>query len=257
DYQVAPNTETVLYQQVGSVRTTKPLLTVQTNGNTRHATLLASGTWQWRLTEAANNQRPVVYDKLITNLVQLLSAPRNKKRLNVYPAQTDYTSNDEISFEAEAYNEALEPIYGQNITLKVTNEVGQSKSFTFANGESQAGVNIGTLPGGRYTYTATARINGSLQQDKGEFIVEELQLEALHAVADHNLLYQLASNTGNSLYYPGTLKQLEEAILKANYKPVIDSTEDVRDMVDLKWLFFVLLALITTEWFVRKYNGSY
>lgn len=257
EYQVAPNTETVLYQQVGRVRTNKPLLTVQTAGNTRNATLLASGTWQWRIAEAANNQNPVVYDKLITNLVQLLSAPRNKKRLNVYPAQNDYTSNDEISFEAEAYNEALEPIYGQNITLKVTDEDGQTRSFTFANGENQSGVNIGTLPGGRYTYTATARINGSLQQDKGEFIVEELQLEALHAVADHNLLYQLASNTGSDLYFPTTLQQLEQDILKANHKPVIDSSEDVRDIVDLKWLFFVLLLLITVEWFVRKYNGSY
>ncbi|MEJ8755988.1 vWA domain-containing protein [Pontibacter sp. H259] len=257
EYQVAPNTETVLYQQVGRVRTNKPLLTVQTAGNTRNATLLASGTWQWRISEAANNQNPVVYDKLITNLVQLLSAPRNKKRLNVYPAQNDYTSNDEISFEAEAYNEALEPVYGQNITLKVTDEPGQTKSFTFANGENQAGVNIGSLPGGRYTYTATARINGSLQQDKGEFIVEELQLEALHAVADHNLLYQLASNTTSKLYFPNTLTQLEQDILKANHKPVIDSTEDVRDLVDLKWLFFVLLALITAEWFVRKYIGSY
>ncbi|NEM97097.1 vWA domain-containing protein [Pontibacter burrus] len=257
DYQVAPNTETVLYQQVGRVRTNKPLLTVQTAGNIRNATLLASGTWQWRIAEAANNQNPVVYDKLITNLVQLLSAPRNKKRLNVYPVQNDYTSNDEITFEAEAYNEALEPIYGQNITLKLSDEDGQTKSFTFANGENQSGVNIGTLPGGRYTYSATARINGSLQQDKGEFIVEELQLEALHAVADHNLLYQLASNTGSNLYFPNTLEQLEQDILKANYKPIIDSSEDIRDIVDLKWLFFVLLFLITAEWFVRKYNGSY
>ncbi|WP_162427283.1 VWA domain-containing protein [Pontibacter pudoricolor] len=257
DYQLAPNTETVLYQQVGRVKTTKPLLTVQTTGNTRNATLLASGTWQWRIAEAANNQNPVVYDKLITNLVQLLSAPRNKKRLNVYPAQNDYTSNDEINFEAEAYNEALEPIYGQNITLKITDEAGQTKSFTFANGENPAGVNIGTLPGGRYTYSATARINGSLQQDKGEFMVEELQLEALHAVADHNLLYQLASNTGSNLYFPGTLDQMEQDILKANHKPVIDSTEDIRDIVDMKWLFFVVLVLITVEWFVRKYNGSY
>ncbi|NDK56667.1 VWA domain-containing protein [Pontibacter fetidus] len=257
DYKLAPNTETVLYQQVGRVRTTKPLLTVQTTGSTRNATLLASGTWQWRIAEAANNQQPVVYDQLITNLVQLLSAPRNKKRLNVYPAQNDYTSNDEITFEAEAYNEALEPVYGQNINLKITDENGATKTFNFANGENQTGVTIGNLPGGRYTYTATARINNSLQQDKGDFMVEELQLEALHAVADHNLLYQLASNTGANLYFPNQLKQLQQDILKANYKPVIDSKEDIRDMVDLKWLFLVLLALVSVEWFVRKYNGSY
>ena len=257
DYQLTPNTETVLYQQVGRVRTNKPLLTVQTVGDKRNAALLASGTWQWRLTETANHENAAVYDKLITNLVQLLTAPRNKKRLNVYPVQNEYSNSDEIRFEAEAYNEALEPIYGQNITLKVTGEKGESKSFNFANGENQSGLNIGSLPGGRYTYTASARINRSLQQDKGEFLVEELQLEALHAVADHNLLYQLGSNTGSRLYYPAQLQQLEKDILDSENKDLIYSSESFNDLVDMKWLFFVLLALVCAEWFVRKYNGSY
>ena len=257
DYQLTPNTETVLYQQVGRVRTNKPLLIVQTIGDKRNAALLASGTWQWRLTEAANHENASVYDKLITNLVQLLTAPRNKKRLNVYPVQNEYTSSEEIRFEAEAYNEALEPIFGQDITLKVTDDEGTAKTFTFANGENQSGVNIGSLPGGRYTYTASARINGSLQQDKGEFVVEELQLEALHAVADHNLLHQLGSSTGSKLYYPAQLQQLEEDILKSDHKDVIYSSESLNDLVDVKWLFFVILALVCAEWFVRKYNGSY
>ncbi|WP_018478918.1 vWA domain-containing protein [Pontibacter roseus] len=257
DYQLTPNTETVLYQQVGRVRTTKPLLTVQTVGDKRNAALLASGTWQWRITETANHENAAVYDKLITNLMQLLTAPRNKKRLNVYPVQNEYTSSDEIRFEAEAYNEALEPIFGQNITLKVTDAEGKSKSYNFANGENQSGANIGSLPGGRYTYTASARINGSLQQDKGEFVVEELQLEALHAVADHNLLHQLGSSTGSRLYYPAQLQQLEEDILKADHKDLIYSSESLNDLVDMKWLFFVLLGLVCAEWFVRKYNGSY
>ncbi len=257
DYQLAANTETVLYQQVGRVRTNKPLLTVQTVGDRRNAALLASGTWQWRLTETANHENAAVYDKLITNLVQLLTAPRNKKRLNVYPQQNEYSSSDEIRFAAEAYNEALEPIYGQNISLKIRDAEGAEKSFEFANGENQSGVNIGALPGGRYTYAASARINGSLQQDKGEFVVEELQLEALHAVADHNLLHQLASNTGSRLYYPAQLQQLEEDILAAEYRDLIYSSESLHDLVDLKWLFFVLLGLVVAEWFVRKYNGSY
>ncbi|OKL38879.1 hypothetical protein [Pontibacter flavimaris] len=257
DVRLSPNTEVILYQQVGRVRTNKPLLTVQTSDNKRNAVLLASGTWQWRLQEAANHEQPQVYNQLITNLVQLLNAPRNKKRLNVYPTQTEYTSSDEIRFNAEAYNEALEPIYGQNITLKITGEDEQTRNFTFANGENQSGVNIGTLPGGRYTYTATASINRQQQKDEGEFVVEELQLEALNAVADHNLLFQLASNSGSRLYYPQQLQQLEQDILQADHKNVIYSKEELSDLVDMKWLFFLLLGLVIVEWFVRKYNGSY
>ncbi|WP_233555675.1 vWA domain-containing protein [Pontibacter oryzae] len=257
EIRLAANTETILYQQVGRVRTTKPLLTLQTSGDKRNAVLLASGTWQWRLHEAANHEQPQVYNQLITNLVQLLSAPRNKKRLNVYPSQTEYTTSDEIRFNAEAYNEALEPIYGQNITLTITDEDEQPRNFTFANGENQTGVNIGTLPGGRYTYTATATITGKQQKDQGEFVVEELQLEALNAVADHNLLFQLANNSGASLYFPGEMRQLEQDILQADHKSIIYSQEEQNEVIDLKWLFFLLLGLISIEWFVRKYNGSY
>nr|WP_304608527.1 VWA domain-containing protein [Pontibacter anaerobius] len=257
EVRLSPNTEVILYQQVGRVRTNKPLLAVQTSGDKRNAVLLASGTWQWRLMEAANHEQPQIYNQLITNLVQLLGAPRNKKRLNVYPTQTEYTSSDEVHFNAEAYNEALEPIYGQNITLNITGEDEQTRTFTFANGENQGGVNIGTLPGGRYTYTATASINRLQQKDEGEFVVEELQLEALNAVADHNLLYQLASNSGSRLYYPQQLQQLEQDILQADYKNVIYSKDELKDLVDMKWLFFLLLGLVIVEWFVRKYNGSY
>lgn len=251
------NTEVVLYQQVGRVRTDKPLLAVHTAGEARNAVLLASGTWQWRIQEAAQHERPEVYDQLITNLIQLLSAPRNKKRLNVYPLQTEYTSSDEIRFAAEVYNEALEPIFGQNITLTLSGEEEQERTFTFSNSESQTGVNIGSLPGGRYTYQASATVNGKRLQDTGEFIVEELQLEALNAVADHTLLYQLANNTGSRLYFPQQLQELEQDILKADHKPLIYSQEELNELVDLKWLFFLLLGLITAEWFLRKYNGSY
>lgn len=257
EYRTAGNSEIILYQQVGRVQTKKPLLTVHTSGDKRNAVLLASGTWQWRLSEAAEHKTPEVYDQLITNLIQLLNAPRNKKRLNVYPVQDEYTSTEEIRFNAEVYNEALEPVYGQNIALAITDVAGTTRNFNFANGENQAGVNIGTLPGGRYTYAASARLDGTVQQDKGEFIVEELQLEALNAVADHNLLYQLGANSGSSLYFPGTLAQLQTDILKADHKPVIYSEEELTDVIDLKWLFFVLLAFVSIEWFIRKYNGSY
>ncbi|TXK44449.1 VWA domain-containing protein [Pontibacter qinzhouensis] len=257
EFELSKNAETVLYQQVGRVRTNRPLLVVQNANDRRNATLLASGTWQWRLSEASAHEKPEVYDKLITNLVQLLTAPRNKKRLNVYPARDEYSSADEIYFEAEAYNQALEPIYGQTISLKITAEDGTTKNFSFANGENQAGVNIGSLSGGRYSYSASATIGGQLQQDKGEFVVEELQLEALNAVADHNLLFQLGNNTGSRLYYPAQLQQLEEDILKADHQNLIYSSESLNDIVGMKWLFFVILALICVEWFVRKYNGSY
>lgn len=259
DFALAPNTETILYQQVGQVKTGKPLLTAQISNGKRNAALLADGIWQWRLTEAAAtpNVKPAVFDHLIVSSIQLLTAQQNQKHLNVYPVQEEFYVSDDIRFEAEVYNAIFEKIYGQEITLRVTDEKNKSRSFSFVNGEGFEGLNIGSLPGGVYRYTASTNIDGKTEQDRGEFVVQELQLEALNALADHDLLHQLGQKTGSRLYYPNQTEQLQQDILKADYKNIIYSNESLEDLINVKWLFFAILFLISAEWFLRKYHGSY
>ena len=257
DFSLSPGTEVILLQQVGRVKTTKPLLAAQVKNQKHTATLLAEGIWQWRLTEGAANQNPAIFDKLMVSTIQLLTAQQNKKRLNVYPVQDEYFVTDNIRFEAEVYNAIYERIYGQEIDLRITDEKNKSRSFSFNNGEGFSGLNIGNLPGGVYSYVASTTIEGKTEQDRGQFVVQELQLEALNALADHNLLYQLAQKTGSRLYYPNQLAQLQADILKADYKNIIYPNEKLEDLVNVKWLFFVLLLLVTVEWTLRKYHGSY
>lgn len=257
EFALAPNTEVVLYQQVGRVRTEKPLLATQISHDRRSAALMADGIWQWRLTEAAATERPDTFDKLMVSVVQLLTAQQNKKRLNVFPVQDEFYVSDDIRFEADVYNDIYEKIYNQNITLRLTDEQKKSRSYSFVNGEGFSGLNIGNLPGGVYTYTASAVINGKTEQDKGEFVVQELQLEALNALADHDLLHQLGQKTGTRLYYPNQMDQLQQDLLKADFKNIIYSNETLEDLINVEWLFFLLLGLISAEWFLRKYHGNY
>jgi hypothetical protein len=49
---------------------------------------------------------------------------------------------------------------------------------------------------------------------------------------------------------------LAQALEKANFKPVISSEEDLKELINLKWLFFALLALLGAEWAIRKYQGG-
>ncbi|KAA5548599.1 vWA domain-containing protein [Adhaeribacter rhizoryzae] len=257
DFNISPGTEVILLQQVGRVKTTKPLLAASVKNQKHTATLLAEGIWQWRITEGAATENPAIFDKLMVSTVQLLTAQQNKKRLNVYPVQDEYYVTDDIRFEAEVYNAIYERIYGQEINLRITDEKNKSRTFSFNNGEGFSGLNIGNLPGGVYSYVASTTIEGKTEQDRGQFVVQELQLEALNALADHNLLFQLAQKTNSRLYYPNQLEQLQADILKADYKNIIYPNEKLEDLVNLKWLFFVLLLLVSVEWTLRKYHGSY
>ncbi|MCB2408261.1 VWA domain-containing protein [Hymenobacter lucidus] len=257
DLRVNGGAEVALYQQVGRLKTRKPLLVLGGVPAQRQATLLTDGSWQWRLQEAADhNDRPEAYDRLIIRTLQLLTANANKKRLDVYPTQDAFSTADDVTFGAETYNTIFERIYGQQIKLALTDEQNRTRTFSFTNSEDGAPLHLGALPGGLYRYSASATLGGQPQQDRGELLVQEQQLETLEARADHNLLYQLARRSGSRLYYPGQFAQLTQDIQKANAKPVLYTQEDLKDLINLKWLFFLLLALITAEWATRKYSGG-
>ncbi|MCC2548096.1 VWA domain-containing protein [Hymenobacter sp. BT175] len=257
DFRVSGNAEVALFQQVGRVKTTKPLLVFGGSAEQRQATLTTEGSWLWRLQEAAENQdRPDAYDRLVGRTLQLLTQNANKKRLDVYPTQDAFTSADDVTFAAETYNAIFERTYGQTIALTLTDEQNKARQFSFTNSEDNSALHLGALPGGLYRYEARATLNGQPQTDRGEVLVQEQQLEALEARADHNLLAQLSGRSGSRLYYPSQFDQLTRDIRSAGYKPVISTQEDLKDLINLKWLFFLLLALVTAEWATRKYSGS-
>ncbi|GAB2953528.1 hypothetical protein GCM10027048_18390 [Hymenobacter coalescens] len=256
--QAGGGAEVILRQQVGSARTTRPLLLVAGPAGQRQATLLTDGSWQWRLHEAATHpdERAPAYDGLVTRLLQLLTQDARRKRLDVYPTQDAFNTTDDVTLGVETYNAVFERVYGQQISLTLTDEQNRPRSFPFTNRENGGPLHLGPLPGGLYRYTARATVAGQPQEDRGELLVQEQQLEAAAARADHNTLYQLAQRSGGRLYYPQQLQQLEQQLLQAKFKPVIYSQEELKDLIDEPWLFFLLLALATAEWAIRRYSGS-
>ena len=246
-----------LWQQVGRVATQRPLLVFGGPAEARRATLLTDGGWQWRLSEAvAHDGRPEAYDRLIVRTVQFLTQNSRKKRLDAYPTQDAFGTQDDVTLATETYDAVFERIYDQKIDLTLTSDSQRVRRFAFSNSPDGAPLHLGALPAGRYRYQARATLGGQAQQDAGELLVQNQSLEALESKANPNLLAQLARRSGQRLYYPAQFGKLTQDILKASYKPIISNDEDLKDLINLKWIFFVVLAFLTTEWAVRKYSGS-
>ncbi len=259
DFRLGGGAEAALWQQVGRLPTQKPLLVFggAAGPAPRAATLLAENTWQWRLAEAiAHDNHPESYDRLVGRTLQLLTQNANKKRLDVYPTQDAFGTQDDVTLGAETYNAVFERIYDQKITLTLTDSARKARTVTFANAADGSPLHLGPLPAGLYRYQARATLGGQAQQAGGELLVQNQPLEAQESKADHRLLAQLSRRSGGRLYYPAQLDKLAQDIEKANFKPVLHSEEDLKDLVNLKWLFFALLALLAAEWATRKYQGG-
>ena len=71
------------------------------------------------------------------------------------------------------------------------------------------------------------------------------------------MLRSLSQLTGGKCVKDDQIGRLKEYLLKNKTPDRLDSTEDLSELIQNKWIFFLLLLLATLEWGTRKYQGSY
>ena len=105
-------------------------------------------------------------------------------------------------------------------------------------------------------YSFLAKVNGSEMSKRGGFDVKAIQLEQLHTVANHKLLFQLSNNSGGKLFYLNQLDEVATTINQSNYNYTsISVAEKLKGIINIPWILLLLLVIISFEWFIRKYNG--
>lgn len=255
DYTFKQDALTVLFQRVGRVSTTKPLLSI--SGNRETMVLAGEGIWQWRLHNQLTQQNTNTFDEFIQKCVQYISNDNDKRKFRVYPTVNDLQSGEHLYFEAELYNDIMERIYGTEISLQIKNEAGKAFNYTFATSIGNNRFEVKGLSEGVYKYAASATINGKPEKSAGEFIIRKTSLEALTIKADFNLLKTISNKSNASFYTMDNVDGLIAAIKEKNFKTIIRSKESLNEIINLPWILFLLLALISGEWVIRKLNGGY
>ncbi len=101
-------------------------------------------------------------------------------------------------------------------------------------------------------------LGGKNESVSGQFTVRPLQAEFTETVADHQLLATLASLHQGKMFYPADMNALADEILKnERIKPVSYEHQQLQDLINMKWIFVLLLLLLSAEWFLRKREGGY
>ncbi|MBX2943214.1 MAG: hypothetical protein KF860_12790 [Cyclobacteriaceae bacterium] len=252
-----PNANVLLYQRIGRITTDRPLLFTATSNDQKMAVLIGDGVWRWRLDEFAETQKTGGFDDVFSKLIQYLSTREDKRKFRSFPLQNEFTASEPVIFESQVYNELFEQVYGQKIEIELSDEKGNRSQYSYITSPGNSRYRIGGLTEGVYAYTSSTNLNGVKQSVKGEFLVVEQNIESQNLTADFDLLRRWASNTGGSFYAVDNLQKLEEDFSRVKAQNLIHSEESFNPLINLKLVFFFLLALITVEWFTRKFMGGY
>ena len=119
-------------------------------------------------------------------------------------------------------------------------------------------MNAGNLKAGDYGYVAKTEFDGNYYEDSGEFFVREVNLELMQTRANHSMLNMLALKNGGEMFYYSEIDDLAETI-KSNDEIVTKIYKEYRllNIINVVYLFFIILLFASVEWFLRKFWGGY
>ncbi|TVR38689.1 MAG: VWA domain-containing protein [Cryomorphaceae bacterium] len=257
DYQLTTQAQVLMYQRVGAVKTEYPLFAFTEVNDQKAAVLVGEGLWRWRTMSYADFRSHDVFNSLVQKTAQYLSARESKAFLRISGART-FRENEPVVFRAESYNKSYELVTDPEVIMEITDEEGRTYEFSFSRAGNAYRLQAGLLPAGNYRYIATSITTAERHTAEGAFSVVPVNVEAMQTRANHQLLYQLSQTTSGAMLYPDNLQQLPEMLAESGeIASVIYDRKELADLINLRWIFFCLLALLAIEWFIRKRGGAY
>jgi len=257
NYAVAPEVQALLTQRVGKITTDVPLLGFGGTPEHRIAVLCGEGIWRWKLGLFQMEENHDVFNHFITQTAQFIGVKENKEKFRIQHKK-NFAENELVYFNAELYDESFMPVLNQQVNMELKFPDNSVQSFQFSPSNTGYQLNAGMLTPGAYSYTAKA-FNGTTEFAKsGGFTVSNISVETARTIADFQLLEQVSSSTNGKRFNATAIDDLVNEIRnRKEITSVSFEEKKVRELIDWAPLLVALLSLLSIEWFLRKWNGSY
>jgi hypothetical protein len=246
----------ILNQRIGEVAKKEPLLFVGEKSYSKYAVLYGEGIWRWKMHDYLKNKGTERFEEFVQKITQYLVVKNNASSLRIKMPRR-FTSNEDITIQAEFYNEAMQLITKPKVSFLLTAKTAKS-TFEFAAQGNFYNLPLGKLKPGEYTWLASTTYGGKKHVKSGVFVVEKLEIEALDTKANHQVLQQISSSSNGNFMPLNQYKAQLDAI--AQRKDIVSmSYEESRfnDLVDYFWVLLLIALLFSAEWFVRRWSGAY
>ncbi|MCK5847185.1 MAG: hypothetical protein KAG84_07085 [Bacteroidales bacterium] len=256
-YKTTNSVQTIFYQQIGSVTTNYPQICISENSGKRNAFIFGEGLWRWRMYDYTENDSHKNFDSFIMKLIRFISIQKTNKRFEIL-WESQYKEFDDVVFNAQFYNASYEPINDAQINLEIIDSGSKKYQYSFSNNSRNYTVAAGRLPRGEYSFIASAKYNNRDFVKNGKFYVEAVELEANNVVANHNILRKISYNSNAKFFVADDYNTLIDEINNREDIVNIESqTRVYKDLINFPYILFLIIILVSVEWFARKQMGSY
>jgi hypothetical protein len=252
---ISAGAHTYLYQSVGGINTTLPLwVFTESSGGAKRAYLFGEGIWRWQLYGSKEQDIATWLQQSVINTVKYLAAKKDLSRFRVTHKKL-FSQSEEVMIYSELYNPSFQIEDNAKVVLHVkdSNNLVSEYEATFSNGKYEFSI-LGLKPGS-YSYTAKAKIGTESFAKKGVLEIQSQGLEYANTQANFQVLNAMASKNGGEFF---ELKNFDQLVLKLEQLPVYNQSIEepkFKELIDEKWLFILLVLLLSIEWFLRKREG--
>ena len=248
------NNNVLLSSTIRNILTNQPLMAFNENQGRRSAFLFGENIWKWRANTYVDKKSFADFDLFLDKTIQYLASNNARKSL-VVTHERFYNSGEGIEITAQYFNKNYELDEKARLTIAVTNtKTKQVKNYDLLRTSNAFQVNLDGLSAGNYAFTIKELNSNSVYSSS--FEVLDFDIEKQFVNPDWNKLNQLASQTKGKAYLPNQVSTLVRQLLAdESYKAIQKTLVKKSPLIDLVWLLILIAITLSSEWFIRKYNG--
>ncbi|MGM9819901.1 MAG: hypothetical protein ACI3Z9_03735 [Candidatus Onthomorpha sp.] len=254
-FTLSQDASVLAYQYIGGTKSEYPLLCFCNGTEKKSGVICGENIWKWRLHNYLINQSDKEADEIIEKAVRYLVAA---KESNAFKVKHDnvFAKGEQMVFDAYLYNRSYELTNAPEARLVIRSRQGKEFAYTFSKRNNAYTLSVPSLEQGEYTYTAQTSLAGTNYKTIGTFVVSDAHLEMVELVADHSLLATMSKISGGEMFPCDNFDSLLAKMKQNDYiKPVIHSLTTNKRMSESPWYWALIVVVMASEWFLRKYWG--
>ena len=246
--------EILLEQSINGFLSESAMLATMEIDGKRDAIWDGEGLWKWRAQSFLEHNDFQKFDDFIGKLVQYLASNKRRSRLEV-ASETFYYNNNPIRISAQYFDQNFVFDTRASLHIAVVNtETNTRTVFPMLLKNNFYEVDLNSLPAGEYRYTIS--VQDETVARSGNFTILDFNVEQQFLNANVTKLRRVATNTtGKAFFITETQKLVEELLADERFQQIQKSEQKVVPLIDWKYLLALIVLVLASEWFIRKYNG--